>query len=236
MGSVLPASYSLTSPSGIVLMILLLLSVSSWAIILGRVIAFARMRVGRSDFVDPVIMEVSNGRLRAAEKMVAKVEAPLARLLRTALRGFMNPALADGELREDLDRLAASELGLLDRSLRALPLIASLSPLLGLLGTVLGLIEAFQVLEQSDGRMNPVDLAGGIWGALVTTAVGLGVAIPAAAAHHWLDGRIERLDAAMTETIARLQGAHAHAAAMGFAEAVGGANAPDSARAVAGRG
>ena len=79
------------------------------------------------------------------------------------------------------------------RYLRLVELIAYLSPLLGLLGTVLGMIEAFQGLQVDVEQANAGVLAGGIWEALLTTAVGLGIAIPMTAAHALLEGRVKSI-------------------------------------------
>ena len=70
--------------------------------------------------------------------------------------------------------------------------ISNIAPLLGLLGTVIGMINAFSKLEEAGSRVDPAILAGGIWEALLTTAFGLIVAIPALAAFYWLDGRVDK--------------------------------------------
>ena len=72
-------------------------------------------------------------------------------------------------------------------------MISNIAPLLGLLGTVIGMITAFSKLEESGSRVDPAILAGGIWEALLTTAFGLIVAIPALAAFYWLDGRVDNV-------------------------------------------
>jgi biopolymer transport protein ExbB len=82
--------------------------------------------------------------------------------------------------------------------------IGTLSPLLGLFGTVLGMIEAFRRLEAAGSRVDPSILSGGIWGALLTTAVGLAVAIPTIAALNWLERRVERLAHDMDDAAARV--------------------------------
>lgn len=99
--------------------------------------------------------------------------------------------LPDAHAREDVTRVANRELGDLRSGLRALELIMTIAPLIGLLGTVLGMIDAFQALEDSGGQADPTVLAGGIWEALLTTAAGMAVAIPAAVALSWFEGVIE---------------------------------------------
>lgn len=82
------------------------------------------------------------------------------------------------------------------QGLRILEMIAVIAPLVGLLGTVLGMIEAFQALEAAGGKSDPTILAGGIWEALLTTAAGMAVTIPASIALAYFDGKIDclRLD------------------------------------------
>ena len=88
--------------------------------------------------------------------------------------------------------------------LRPLELIGYLAPLLGLLGTVLGMIEAFKGLEAQGMSADSGVLAGGIWEALLTTAVGLSVAIPFTAAHALLEARVDRIRERLEDLFARL--------------------------------
>ena len=91
------------------------------------------------------------------------------------------------------------------RHIRLLELIAMVSPLLGLLGTVLGMIQSFQELELAAGAANASLLAGGIWQALLTTAAGLVVAIPAAVGASLLAARAEAGAQQIEDVIARIQ-------------------------------
>lgn len=84
----------------------------------------------------------------------------------------------------------------LARGLRALEAIAQTAPLLGLFGTVLGMIEAFRAVEAAGAQVDPSDLAGGIWVALATTAAGLAVALPVQLALTALESRLDRAEAA----------------------------------------
>lgn len=94
--------------------------------------------------------------------------------------------------REDMERAARQQIDRLESGLGVMAAIAVLSPLLGLLGTVMGMIEAFQRLEGAGSRVDPAILSGGIWEALLTTAAGLIVAIPATALHAWLKAVVKR--------------------------------------------
>lgn len=79
----------------------------------------------------------------------------------------------------------------LERGLRILENVAQLAPLLGLFGTVLGMIAAFQALQDAGSQVDPSILAGGIWVALLTTAAGLAVAMPTSVTHSWLESRMD---------------------------------------------
>lgn len=95
--------------------------------------------------------------------------------------------------REETVRVAKIALARARSGLRALELIATVAPLLGLFGTVLGMIAAFQQLQAAGTRADPSALAGGIWEALLTTAAGMAVAIPASAALTWFESITDRL-------------------------------------------
>ncbi|MCV6584208.1 MAG: MotA/TolQ/ExbB proton channel family protein [Marinibacterium sp.] len=95
--------------------------------------------------------------------------------------------------REETARVAKRELASARSGLSALELIATIAPLLGLLGTVLGMIAAFQALQAAGSKADPALLAGGIWEALLTTAAGMAVAIPASAALTWFESVIDRI-------------------------------------------
>ncbi|WP_240610929.1 MotA/TolQ/ExbB proton channel family protein [Oceaniglobus ichthyenteri] len=113
-------------------------------------------------------------------------------------------SLTDTLAREEITRLAAREIATLRSGLRPLELIVTIAPLIGLLGTVLGMIEAFQALETSGGQADPSVLAGGIWEALLTTAAGMAVAIPAAVALSWFEGIADRVQTDMEDMATRL--------------------------------
>jgi biopolymer transport protein ExbB len=111
---------------------------------------------------------------------------------------------AEASLKEELERYALGRLHELRAFLRPLEVIATLSPLLGLLGTVLGMIVAFQQMEAAGRQVDPTVLSGGIWQALLTTAVGLAVAIPVVAVHSWLERKTDRVAHHMNDAVTRV--------------------------------
>ena len=98
-------------------------------------------------------------------------------------------------VREECVRLANNDLKEARRGLRVIDLIITIAPLVGLLGTVLGMIEAFQALQDSGAQADPSALAGGIWEALLTTAAGMGIAIPASILLSWYDSVVDNVQA-----------------------------------------
>ena len=111
----------------------------------------------------------------------------------TVVRGMLTAA---GEKVRDLSRVASrlgsAELQKMERGFRTLAVLGNTAPLLGLFGTIIGMIKAFMVIEQAGGRVDAQALAGGIWEALLTTGVGLAVAIPILLLLHLLEGMADR--------------------------------------------
>lgn len=115
---------------------------------------------------------------------------------RAAARGAAN-----GDIRDRLDARLQAGLARIGAGLRLLDVIAQTAPLLGLFGTVLGMIDAFRTLQEAGGAADPTVLAGGIWVALVTTAAGLIVAMPASLALNWFDARLEAHEIALKDAL-----------------------------------
>jgi biopolymer transport protein ExbB len=151
----------------------------------------------------------SGGRVTAEAIALWQAGDSPAALARLAPRASVRARLAHAALtpdgaREETTRIARALLAELRGGLRPLDLIVTIAPLLGLLGTVLGMIAAFQALQDAGGQTDPATLAGGIWEALLTTAAGMAVAIPAAAALTWFDSIADRLQAEMESDATRI--------------------------------
>lgn len=131
------------------------------------------------------------GDKQSAQARIAKGKSPADRILSFAMTA-MQGGLKGPLLTSELERRGNEEVQQMNSLIRLLELIAMISPLLGLLGTVLGMIQSFQELELAQGAANASVLAGGIWQALLTTAAGLTVAIPAAIAAGLFAARIDR--------------------------------------------
>lgn len=177
---------------GPVLLILLVLSIITVSIILIKLYQFIVMRVRDSRFVPQVLNYYRSGHYEEALRILARRRSPVARVLDVAIVGHAREDLDEYLVREEVTRVANEYLETLRSYLRGLEVIGTLSPLLGLLGTVLGMIEAFQQLEQAGNRVDPGVLSGGIWEALITTAAGLAVAIPALTMLNFFERMVQR--------------------------------------------
>lgn len=202
---------SLTLPDwlingGPVMLVLFALSLIASALILAKLLQFARLRPLHAATADQALTLNAEGDSAAAITLLAGSRAPLSRVLLAALQ---LPGKAQEPWQDQVLRHARAELEQLRGGLRALELIAATAPLLGLLGTVFGMIEAFRALEQAGSQVDPALLSGGIWAALLTTAAGLTVAIPALAAFHWFDRTLERLRFLLEDRLGQLAQWHA---------------------------
>jgi len=188
---------------GPVVAILIVLSITALAIVIAKAVQFRALRLGDTRPVREALADYRAGRPARASAQLAGLRSPVAQVAASAIAARRAMRDDQGPVREAVTRQAAAHLENLRSHLRALEVIATLSPLLGLFGTVLGMIDAFQQMEAAGSRVEPSVLSGGIWEALLTTAVGLGVAIPATAASNWLDRRVERAAYEMEDAIAQ---------------------------------
>lgn len=189
---------------GPVLWILLLLSVATLTLVIVKLWEFSELRLWDRRFIEPALAAWSGGRSEQALARLSSARSPLAEVMGRAMQGHRPGVEAGARLRESVTQFAVDRLEACRSLLRPLEVIALLAPLLGLLGTVLGMIEVFRRLEQAGERVDAALLSGGLWEALLTTAAGLGVAILALAAFHFLDRQVERLHRAMESALTRI--------------------------------
>ncbi len=188
---------------GPVVWILFAMSVVALAIILVKLLQFLLIRPEAHQHHQKVIQLWQSQQVDHALSHL-NTKRPVDELMAMSIEGLRNPSTDTSLLREELDRVASLRLNQLRSYLRPLEVIATLSPLLGLLGTVLGMITAFQQMEMAGNQVDPSVLSGGIWQALLTTAVGLAVAIPVVSAHNWLERKVERVSALMNDAVTQL--------------------------------
>ena len=189
---------------GPVMLVLLALSVLATAIILVKLLQFSRSGLRRVSFVEPVVSALQQGEHARALDDLQQQRSPVARVLESAVRCGADPAMLANDVEAEVSRVGSAQIRNLESWLRGLSSIAHLSPLLGLLGTVTGMINAFMRLEEAGSRVDPSILSGGIWEALLTTAFGLTVAIPAMAAFYYLEGEVDHVRAAMKDASIRV--------------------------------
>ncbi|SEA73885.1 MotA/TolQ/ExbB proton channel family protein [Rubrimonas cliftonensis] len=142
-----------------------------------------------------------SGRRAEAEAALAGARSPAAEGLACAVAA-MRAGVAPETARAEAARVAEAALDDLRDWLRPLEVIAALAPLLGLFGTVLGMIDAFAAMEAAGAQVDPATLSGGVWTALLTTAIGLGVAMPTVAALSWCERQVERAERAVDDALA----------------------------------
>lgn len=188
---------------GPVVWVLLGFSVIALTLVLLKLWQLALLRPESCTQLEQSLALWQEGRSDDAQAVLDR-QRPVAEVVAVAMAGLSAQHGDRRLLTDELERLATRRLNQLRSYLRPLDVIATLSPLLGLLGTVLGMIAAFQQMEAAGNRVDPSILSGGIWQALLTTAVGLAVAIPVVMAHNWLERKAERVAALMNDAVTRV--------------------------------
>jgi biopolymer transport protein ExbB len=174
---------------GVLMWPLMLFSILTLWIFLERFIHLHRASADVKRLFANVREQLASDNLSGACQSARTFPGPVAAVLRVLL---LAPPQSKADLEELAMMQARQEHQRLSHRLSLLNLIAGLAPLVGLLGTVVGMVRAFQTVATTQGPVNPSTLAGGIWEALLTTVAGLAVAIPALLFHHYLDRRVEQ--------------------------------------------
>lgn len=187
---------------GPVVGVLVVMSIAGLAMLLLKLWQYFSVRIGRRSFIAPALDQWQSGDRDGAIADLDRQRNPIADALAVAMRGIGSGA-DTAVVREESARVGARHLADLRSYFRPLEVIGSLAPLLGLLGTVMGMITAFQQLADAGSQVDPSVLSNGIWEALLTTAVGLVVAIPAVVALNWCERVVERLHEDMQDTLTR---------------------------------
>lgn len=181
--------WELLLKGGWVLWPILLGSILGVALFTERMWALRRSRIHPPELLRQLLVLIRKGQWREARLTCQAHNNALSRIMWTALTQF-EQSQDRTVLKEIVEEAGQREAMILERGVGALGVVASLEPLLGLLGTVLGMIEAFQRVQLAGGG-DPRVLAGGVWAALLTTATGLMVAIPAYIAFRFLLARVD---------------------------------------------
>ncbi|MDW6026569.1 MotA/TolQ/ExbB proton channel family protein [Mesorhizobium sp. BAC0120] len=191
----------LHSIGGPVLITLLLISVIATATAIYKLLSLRRLGAGRHRVAREVLQHWTAGDASGAYQRAAADSAALSRVVGEAINGVWRWPNDKDRAREMATGTALSLLDAMNRHVRVLETSVQAAPMLGLLGTVLGMIAAFNEMSVGGGAVDPTELAGGIWVALSSTALGLAIAIPFYFFTSWIEGRIERERAAMDTAI-----------------------------------
>jgi len=173
-------------------MIWLILGASATALVvfIQRVLHYHRAQINSMEFLNGVRNVLRRENVVEALSICDATPGPVARLVKVAI---LNRERGQEGMREALEEAGLIEVPPLEDKLNLLATIAQISPLMGLLGTVLGFIKIFSELQDKATLANAQDLSGGVWQALICTAAGLAVAIPCYAAYNYLVSRVNAI-------------------------------------------
>ncbi|PJE55787.1 MotA/TolQ/ExbB proton channel family protein [Marinomonas sp. BSi20584] len=189
---------------GPVVWILMVFSVVALTIVLLKLWQFSSLRAESLKTSNLALDQWRNEENGEKALEILDEKRPIDALVGYTMRALLATNTQADLIREEVERRAMNQLNQLRSYLRPLEIIATLSPLLGLLGTVLGMITAFQQMEGAGNQVDPSVLSGGIWQALLTTAVGLAVAIPVVTLHSWLERKVERIAHNMNDAVTQV--------------------------------
>jgi|CXWL01.1.fsa_nt_gi biopolymer transport protein ExbB len=195
---------SIFNKGGFVMYALAMMSVYAIAVIAFKIWQFRKSNVFDRKFIEPVLRDIKQGDRSQATKTLETIRGPVARIMRVTFECVANREMSQKSKEAEITRVGSADIRYLESHLRGLEMTAMIAPLMGLLGTVIGMINSFSKLSSAGTHVDPTILAGGIWEALLTTAGGLAVAIPALAAHYILDGVIEKVRATMKDVTVQI--------------------------------
>ncbi len=164
-------------------------SLVALAIFIERLITLRRARIDTESFMREIKEIIRRGGIYEAIHRCAKTHGPIAAIIKA---GLEKREKSHTEIKDAIESAGKAEIYILERYLGALATIASIAPLIGFTGTVLGMIKAFMKIESLGGNVNASVLAGGIWEALTTTVAGLIVGIVTLIAYNYLIDRVQR--------------------------------------------
>jgi len=180
--------FNILMKGGPLIILIMLCSITALAIFLERLIHLHRAQIDTEKFLVGIRNIIRKGNIVEATSICENTPGPTAHILK---EGLIRHDRDRAEIKEAIEDAGLHEVPRLEKNLPVLATIAHIAPLLGLLGTVSGMIKTFMMIQQKGGIVNPGDLAQGIWEALITTAAGLVVAIPSYVAYNYLVSRVD---------------------------------------------
>ena len=169
---------------------ILLCSIIAVAVAIERLLTLRRARIDTREFMATIRTVLKRGRIGDAVAVCDENAGPIAHILKAGILKHDKPR---GAIREAIENAGLLEIPRLERYLNVLATVANISPLIGLLGTVQGMIRCFWQIQSKMGVVNPSDLASGIGNALITTAGGLLVAIPTLVIYNYFLSRVNNM-------------------------------------------
>ena len=189
---------------GPLMYLIILCSIVALAVVIERLYHLNRAKIDIDKFMESISNILKRNRIMEAIDLCEKSPGPIAHIIKA---GILKHDRSRQEIKEAIEDAGIYEVPRLEKNLGALATIAHISPLLGLLGTVTGMVRAFQIIQEKATSLHPVspgNLAGGIWEALITTAAGLIVAIPTFVAYNYLVSRVKNFIVEMERTSTEL--------------------------------
>lgn len=184
------SSLSLFARGGPVMWVLLLLGLLALAVFVERLLYLHRGQIRSTEFVDGIKNILAQRRMSEAVTVCEEAPGPVAAVVKAAL---LHSGEDEVRMRYAAQDAAVSELPALERRLGALAAIGHIAPLVGLLGTVLGMATTFRAFMEGGQYATAQALAGGMWQALITAGTALALAIPTHLGHHLLHGRVRSI-------------------------------------------
>lgn len=185
--------WDMIQKGGPMMYLIIATSILAFGVVIERLYHLHRARIDADKFMDDITNVLKRNKIIEAIEMCNAASGPVAHIVKA---GILKHDRSKPEIKEAVDEAAGLEIPRLERHLPVLATIAHVAPLLGLLGTVSGMIKAFQVIQVkalAASPVNPGDLAGGIWEALLATLAGLSVAIPTYVAYNYLVSQVDNL-------------------------------------------
>lgn len=186
---------SLLMKGGPIMIPIILGSIIALAIILERLWTLWRIRLNIPRFTREIFQDLERGHFQRALERCSRVRHPIADVFRL---GILNRHLQRNEVEALMEREGNEQIQYLERYMGALIIIIGVEPMMGFLGTIIGLIQAFMAWEQMGPNITVNALAAGIYQAMITTAAGLSVAIPGFIFYHLIMGKIKHHAQEMT--------------------------------------
>lgn len=198
--------FDLYMQGGFVMHPILVMSFVTIYIAYERISVLQSAKINEKQFLESVKGLLESGNVKGASEFCEQTDKPIARILAHGIRRLGRPIL---DVEDAIKNAGKKEIYRLEQKVDWLATISGTAPLLGFLGTVTGMIEAFKEIQNLQGNVNPSVLAGGIWEALITTAFGLVVGIIAYAFYNWILNRVNHmifeLENASTDFLEMLQ-------------------------------